>query len=103
MSSVASMNQNSASVGPSPLPSCSSSPLGGSAFIAWLIAPVQNDSVARFVAVGPLLMLLVAMLNLCRRLGRTVEARASYRRALELTRQAPERRFLERRLVELDH
>ena len=39
-----------------------------------------------------------ARAELCRRLGRTVEARASYRRALELTRQEPERRFLERRL-----
>jgi RNA polymerase sigma-70 factor (ECF subfamily) len=39
-----------------------------------------------------------ARAELCRRLGRTVEARASYKRALELTRQEPERRFLERRL-----
>jgi RNA polymerase sigma-70 factor, ECF subfamily len=36
--------------------------------------------------------------ELCRRLGRTAEARASYKRALQLTRQQPERRFLERRL-----
>jgi RNA polymerase sigma-70 factor (ECF subfamily) len=42
-----------------------------------------------------------ARADLCRRLGRKVEARASYERALELTRQEPERRFLERRLVEL--
>jgi RNA polymerase sigma-70 factor (ECF subfamily) len=39
--------------------------------------------------------------ELCRRLGRTAEARASYERALELTRQEPERRFLEKRLAEL--
>ncbi len=39
--------------------------------------------------------------DLCRRLGRTEEARASYERALALTRQEPERRFLERRLAEL--
>lgn len=39
--------------------------------------------------------------DLCRRLGRAAEARASYQRALELTQQAPERRFLERRLAEL--
>jgi RNA polymerase sigma-70 factor (ECF subfamily) len=38
--------------------------------------------------------------DLCRRLGRSAEARASYQRALELTRQEPERRFLERRLTE---
>ena len=36
-----------------------------------------------------------------RRLGRTAEARASYKRALSLTQQEPERRFLERRLYEL--
>jgi RNA polymerase sigma-70 factor, ECF subfamily len=39
-----------------------------------------------------------ARADLCRRLGRVEEARASYERALALTRQAPERRFLERRL-----
>ncbi|HEX6106223.1 MAG TPA: RNA polymerase sigma factor, partial [Gemmatimonadales bacterium] len=42
-----------------------------------------------------------ARADLCRRLGRADEARASYRRALELSRQEPERRFLERRLAEL--
>jgi len=39
-----------------------------------------------------------ARADLCRRLGRTVEARASYARALALSRQGPERRFLESRL-----
>jgi len=39
--------------------------------------------------------------ELCRRLGRTADARDSLERALALTRQAPERRFLERRLAEL--
>jgi RNA polymerase sigma-70 factor (ECF subfamily) len=38
---------------------------------------------------------------LLRRLGRLAEARASYERALALARQAPERRFLERRLGEV--
>jgi RNA polymerase sigma-70 factor (ECF subfamily) len=42
-----------------------------------------------------------ARADLCRRLGRTGEARASYERALALTQQEPERRFLERRLAEL--
>jgi RNA polymerase sigma-70 factor (ECF subfamily) len=42
-----------------------------------------------------------ARADLCRRLGRIDEARASYQRALELTRQEPERRFLKRRLEEL--
>jgi len=40
--------------------------------------------------------------DLCRRLGRRPEARASYRKALALARQEPERRFLERRLAELE-
>jgi RNA polymerase sigma-70 factor (ECF subfamily) len=42
-----------------------------------------------------------ARADLCRRLGRTADARVSYQRALALTRQEPERRFLERRLREL--
>ena len=42
-----------------------------------------------------------ARADLCRRLGRNAEARASYERALGLTRQVPERRFLERRLAEV--
>jgi RNA polymerase sigma-70 factor, ECF subfamily len=42
-----------------------------------------------------------ARADLCRRLGRLDEARASYTRALGLTRQEPERRFLERRLQEI--
>jgi len=42
-----------------------------------------------------------ARADLHRRLGKAAEARASYQRALELARQEPERRFLERRLQEL--
>jgi RNA polymerase sigma-70 factor, ECF subfamily len=42
-----------------------------------------------------------ARADLLRRLGRTADARAAYRRALELTGQEPQRRFLERRLDEL--
>jgi RNA polymerase sigma-70 factor (ECF subfamily) len=42
-----------------------------------------------------------ARADLCRRLGRTAEARASYERALTLTQQEPERRFFARRLSEL--
>jgi RNA polymerase sigma-70 factor (ECF subfamily) len=42
-----------------------------------------------------------ARADLCRRLGRTAEARASYERALTLAQQEPERRFLERKLREL--
>jgi len=43
-----------------------------------------------------------ARADLCRRLGETAAARAAYERALALTRQGPERRFLERRLAELE-
>jgi RNA polymerase sigma-70 factor (ECF subfamily) len=42
-----------------------------------------------------------ARADLCRRLGRVDEARISYERALALTRQEPERRFLEGRLAGL--
>jgi RNA polymerase sigma-70 factor (ECF subfamily) len=42
-----------------------------------------------------------ARADLCRRLGRKGDAQASYRRALDLARQEPERRFLEMRLREL--
>jgi RNA polymerase sigma-70 factor (ECF subfamily) len=40
--------------------------------------------------------------DLCRRLGKTTDARFSYERALALAKQEPERRFLEKRLAELD-
>src|SRR5262245_9084047 len=43
-----------------------------------------------------------ARADLCRRLGRNDDARAAYRRALELAQQGPEQRFLQRRLAELD-
>jgi RNA polymerase sigma-70 factor (ECF subfamily) len=42
-----------------------------------------------------------ARADLCRRLGNTSEAKVSYQRALTLTEQEPERRFLARRLAEL--
>jgi RNA polymerase sigma-70 factor (ECF subfamily) len=42
-----------------------------------------------------------ARADLCRRLGKTLDARTSYQRALALTKQEPERRFLEKRLAEL--
>jgi RNA polymerase sigma-70 factor (ECF subfamily) len=42
-----------------------------------------------------------ARADLCRRLGRIPEARASYEKALALARQEPDRHFLARRLEEL--
>ncbi len=44
-----------------------------------------------------------ARADMCRRLGRTADARASYERALALTAQEPERRFLQRRLAEVSN
>jgi RNA polymerase sigma-70 factor, ECF subfamily len=44
-----------------------------------------------------------ARAELCRRLGRTADARTAYKRALALTRQEPERRFLERQLASLEN
>jgi RNA polymerase sigma-70 factor (ECF subfamily) len=46
-------------------------------------------------------LLHAARADLCRRLGRVDDARTAYTRALELTRQEPERRFLEKRLREI--
>ena len=43
-----------------------------------------------------------ARADLCRRAGRTAEAADSYRAALPLARQEPERKFIEQRLRELD-
>jgi len=43
-----------------------------------------------------------ARADLCRQLGRTAEARAAYERALALARLEPERRFLRRRIAEMD-
>jgi RNA polymerase sigma-70 factor (ECF subfamily) len=43
-----------------------------------------------------------ARADFCRRLGQAADARTSYERALALTKQEPERRFLEKRLAELD-
>src|SRR5271163_127693 len=42
-----------------------------------------------------------ARAEMCRRLGRTAEARASYERALALTQQEPERQFLQERIRRL--
>ena len=42
-----------------------------------------------------------ARAEFCRRLGRKGEARTAYQKALSMTKQEPERRFLERRLAEI--
>ncbi len=43
-----------------------------------------------------------ARADLCRRLGKTAEARSAYEKALALTQQEPEQRFLQNRLRELE-
>jgi RNA polymerase sigma-70 factor, ECF subfamily len=43
-----------------------------------------------------------ARADFCRRLGRVDDARVSYQKALSLVKQEPERRFLQKRLHELD-
>jgi RNA polymerase sigma-70 factor (ECF subfamily) len=44
-----------------------------------------------------------ARAEFCRQLGRRDDARTSFERALALTRQGPERRFIERRIAELSN
>jgi len=44
-----------------------------------------------------------ARADMCRRLGRRADARASYEEALKLARQEPERRFLTKRLAEVSN
>ena len=46
-------------------------------------------------------LIYAARADLCRRLGKSREARDAYKQALKLSRQEPERRFYERRLAEL--
>ena len=48
-------------------------------------------------------LLAAAEADLLRRLGRFAEAARSYRRALEQVGTGPERRYLERRLAEVEH
>ncbi len=62
--------------------------------------PLIDDILARG-ELGDYHLAHAARADLCRRLGRTAEARDSYERALALARQAPERQFLERRLAAL--
>src|SRR5207302_11316081 len=45
------------------------SPLAGSTFIAWLIAPFDMDIVARFVEVPALIVVGIGVFQLCRQMG----------------------------------
>jgi RNA polymerase sigma-70 factor (ECF subfamily) len=65
-------------------------PAAGLALVEGLVTELEGYHLAH-----------AARADLCRRLGRTREAHDSYKKALALARQEPERRFLERRLAEL--
>ncbi len=72
--------------------------------IAMRDGPAAGLALIEPLAAGPLAAYRFAHAagaDLLRRLGRTGEARAAYSRALELTEQGAERRFIERRLREL--
>jgi RNA polymerase sigma-70 factor (ECF subfamily) len=72
--------------------------------LAMAYRPEAGLEIIEPLAAGPLKdfhLAHAARADLCRRLGRTAEARDSYNRALSLAKQAPERRFLQRRLGEL--
>ena len=70
---------------------------------------MRDGPEAGLALIGPLLpalpgyhLALAAMADLCRRAGRIEAAREHYRAAAALAQQEPERRFLMRRLAELD-
>ena len=68
---------------------------GPAAGLALIDAILERDELTEYYLAH------AARADLCRRLGRREDAIAAYQRALTLTRQEPERRFLERRLAEL--
>ena len=68
---------------------------GPEAGLAWMDRLERSGELAEYH------LLPAARADLLRRLGRVAEARAAYRRALELVRHPAERRFLERRLGEV--
>lgn len=45
------------------------SPLAAETFITWLLAPIGNDVLARFVQIPALAMIFLAMIQLCRTIG----------------------------------
>lgn len=66
------------------------------------LAGLQNmEEVLREGALADYHLAHAAVADMCRRLGRSDQARAAYQRALELAQQEPERRFLEKRLRQL--
>jgi RNA polymerase sigma-70 factor, ECF subfamily len=61
----------------------------------------QIDAVLEHCELGNYYLAHAARADMCRRLGRTAEARSSYEKALALTRQEPERQFLKDRIRQL--
>ena len=60
------------------------------------------DALLASGALGDYHLAHAARADLLRRAGRALEAKSAYERALELVMQEPERRFLRRRIDELD-
>ena len=79
--------------------------LNAAAAVAMLAGPEEGlEWIERLAARGPLHdyhLLPAARADLLRRAGRGAEAQVHYRRALELVTNAAERRYLERRLLEV--
>jgi len=65
---------------------------GPEAGLAHIDAALEHDELANYYLAHS------ARADMCRRLGRTAEARASYEKALALTQQEPERQFLQERI-----
>ncbi len=68
---------------------------GPEAGLTHIDALIENGELANYYLAH------AARADLCRRLGRIPQARASYEKALALARQEPERRFLARRIEQL--
>lgn len=62
------------------------SPLSGSMFITWLLAPMGDDSLARFVQVGPWMLIFFSVMNLARSGGAGFAAAALAGLAVVLSR-----------------
>jgi hypothetical protein len=52
------------------------SPLAGSTFITWLLAPLGNDALARFVQVGPWFLILISIIEIATSAGASLPAAA---------------------------
>jgi RNA polymerase sigma-70 factor, ECF subfamily len=68
---------------------------GPAAGLAHIDAALEHGELANYYLAHS------ARADMFRRLGRTVEAKSSYERALALTQQEPERQFLQRRIRQL--